>query len=344
MMSVKPDKIYVLLIALLLMGSGLRFYRLGFQELRGDEAFSWNYVVHEPGPTAIVERIIREGDPQPPLHYWTLQAWVRTFGDTEWAMRSISAFLSILLVPLIFQLGRRAFGEPVGLLVAALTTFHPYQIWLAQDVRNMYQLAIGAGLIATLLLPGLLRGRRANWIGYVLFGVFAMYSHYYALFGLIAHSAFVFLAAHERKLRLRWAAAGSAIAVAVLPWSIAILPVYFGGQLADPTRMTISEYLFQSFADVATGPTLPDAAGFASGVAWLVVAGVGLSSSAHKSQNWRALFIIWSLIALIGIYLVVLTRATFNTFYFLVAFPAVYVLVANGVAKFWSQPLLKSLG
>ena len=343
MISSKTNKVYGILIALLLMGSGLRFYRLGNQELRGDEAFSWNYVVHEPGPGSIVDRIIREGDPQPPLHYWTLQTWVRTFGDSEWAMRSLSALLSILLVPLVFQLGRRAFSEQVGLLVAALTTFHPYQIWLAQDVRNMYQLAIGAGLIATLLLPGLLRGRRANWIGYILFGAFAMYSHYYAIFGLVAHGTFVFLAKNNKEHWLRWLAAGSAIAVAVLPWAIIILPVYFGGQLADPTRMSIGEYLIQTFADVSSGPTLPDAAGLAFGSVWLIVAGVGLMGSTHKGQKWRSLFFIWSLITLFGIYLVVLTRATFNTFYFLVAFPAVYVLVANGIAMFWSHPKLRSI-
>ena len=343
MLNSKPDKIYIILIALLLLGSGLRFYRLGTQELRGDEAFSWNYVVHEPDPAAIVERIIREGDPQPPIHYWVLQMWVQIFGDTEWAMRSLSALLSIPLVPLVFQLGRRAFNTQVGLLVAALTTFHPYQIWLSQDVRNMYQLAIGAGLIATLLLPGLLRGRRANWIGYVLFGALAMYSHYYAIFGLVAHSVFVMLAKYEREHWMRWLAAGIAITVAVLPWAIIILPVYFGGQLADPTRMSFSDYFLQTLADVATGPTLPDAAGLASGIAWLVLAGIGLRSNVHIGQKWRGLFLIWSLIALIGIYLVVLTRATFNTFYFLVAFPAVYILVAKGIFNLWSHPKLKSI-
>ncbi len=343
MISSKPENFYVLLVTLLLLGSGLRFYRLGTQELRGDEAFSWNYVVHEPGPAAIVERIIREGDPQPPIHYWMLQMWVQIFGETEWAMRSLSALLSILLVPLVFQLGRRAFNKQVGLFGAALTTFHPYQIWLAQDVRNMYQLAIGAGLIATLLLPGLLRGRRANWFGYVLFGALAMYSHYYAIFGLVAHSAFVFLAKNKWEQWLRWLTAGSAIAVSVLPWAIIILPVYIGGQLADPTRMSSSDYFLQTFADVATGPTLPDAAGLAFGIVWLVVAGFGLMGDAPKGPKWRGLFFIWALNALVGIYLVVLTRATFNTFYFLVAFPAVYILVANGIVNLWSHPKLKSI-
>ncbi|HAJ05782.1 MAG TPA: hypothetical protein DCL76_04435, partial [Chloroflexi bacterium] len=61
---------------LLIIAFALRMHNLGYQELRGDEAFSWNYVVDESNIISILERIINEGDPQPPLHYWLLQLWV----------------------------------------------------------------------------------------------------------------------------------------------------------------------------------------------------------------------------------------------------------------------------
>src|SRR5512141_687127 len=92
------------LLALVGLSFFLRVYKLGDQELRGDEAFSWNYI--QSSPPEILDRIVREGDPQPPLHYWTLWAWAQLNGDSEFALRFPSVFFSLLLVPLMFQVGR----------------------------------------------------------------------------------------------------------------------------------------------------------------------------------------------------------------------------------------------
>ncbi|MEK7329124.1 MAG: hypothetical protein AAB217_28085, partial [Chloroflexota bacterium] len=66
----------------------LRVHLLDNQELRGDEGFSWNYI--QDPPAEILARIIREGDPQPPIHYWLLWGWARLTGDAEFAMRAWS--------------------------------------------------------------------------------------------------------------------------------------------------------------------------------------------------------------------------------------------------------------
>ena len=169
----------------------LRIYQLGSQELRGDEAFSWNYVVNEAGPMAILERIVREGDPQPPLHYWALQMWTRVFGDSETMLRLPSVLFSIIVVALVYKFGVVSVSRSTGIGAAILTAVHPFQIWLAQDARNMYQMAIMFVLIATLNVPGVLRGRWSSWWIYIISGSLAMYSHYYALFGLLAHGIYI---------------------------------------------------------------------------------------------------------------------------------------------------------
>lgn len=332
-------KLLALCVALLLVGWLLRVYRLGNQELRGDEAFSWNYVTHEAGAAQIVARIIREGDPQPPIHYWILQSWVRTFGDDEWAMRLPSAYLSLLLIPLTYQFGARAWNRRVGVLVAGITTLHPYQVWIAQDVRNMYQLAVAAVLVATLLLPGVLRGRRWHWIGYVLAATSAMYSHYYALFGLIAHGAFVGGTKQDHAGR-RWLAAGAATALLVLPWAVVIIPVYLGGQLADPARMPVFEFLRRTLADMVAGPAVEDNAVLGFALLWIGIAGYGAWMARRLDRRrmpWIGLQVVWLLVALVGIDAIIQARATFNTFYFLVAFPAAYTLLATGLWLLWRR-------
>ena len=129
--------IYVAMVLIIMTACALRIYQLGSQELRGDEAFSWNYVVNEAGPMAILERIVREGDPQPPLHYWTLQMWTRVFGDSEKMLRLPSVLFSIIVVALVYKFGVVSVSRSTGISAAILTAVHPFQIWLAQDVRNM---------------------------------------------------------------------------------------------------------------------------------------------------------------------------------------------------------------
>ncbi len=341
-------------IFILLAAFALRVHLLGNQELRGDEGFTWNYI--QKPPLEIVATIIREGDPQPPIHYWLQWGWAQLTGETEFAMRAWSAVLSLVLVPLMYQAGRRLWDEAVGLLAASLTAIHPQQIWLAQDVRNMYPLALIALLIATLILPELVAhksNRWKYWLGYVACGTFAMYSHYYSLFFLIAHGAYL-LAPSPAGIRptgegrgrgwARWITAGLAIAALVAPWAIVILPVYSRGQLADPGSLSFIKYTTAVFGDLAAGPAFADSTKLAITLVFSGLAALGAftlspfhrvtpSSSLPASPSPRlpAYLIPSILVPFIGIYTVTATRSTFNSFYFVFAAPAAYLLAAGGM-------------
>ena len=324
------------LLLILLLATLLRFTALGDQELRGDEAFSWNYVANTAGPAEIVARIITEGDPQPPLHYLLLQTWTRLFGDSEWALRSQSALLSLLLIPLTYTLTRQLGLSPTAaLLAAALTALHPFQIWLAQDARSMYQLALIGLLVATTHLPTVATVRR-SWLVYVLAATLAMYSHYYALFGLLAHGLYILFAPLTWPQRARWVAAGLTVFAVVLPWAVVILPVYAGGQLADPTVIPPLAYLADTLSAAALGVTVSTAAGWIGALVLIPLAAFG-AATLRRQPPVTALALGWVLIALLGIYAVTLTRATFNLFYFIMTAPALYLLVAAALADLWQH-------
>ena len=343
------------LTLILFIAFGLRVHLLGNQELRGDEGFSWNYI--QDPPAEILARIIREGDPQPPLHYWLLWGWTKLTGDTEFAMRAWSALLSLALVPLMYQVGRRLWREEVGLLAAGLTAVHPQQIWLAQDVRNMYQLALIALLVATLILPKLIHheGTKARrdtkkvfyWLGYVACGTFAMYSHYYALFPLIAHGAYVFSPSPDgaREARqgtrqrlggevMRWLTAGLAIAALVAPWAVVILPVYSRGQLADPGSLPFTQYTAAVLGDLTAGPAFPDQAKLIIAIAFIAVSLISLVSLFPRPLVYLSACL---LVPFVGIYAIVAVRSTFNSFYYVFAFPAAYLLAAGGLHALYKK-------
>lgn len=354
------------LTLLLVLAFTLRVHLLGNQELRGDEGFSWNYI--QDSPAGIFERIIREGDPQPPIHYWLLWGWAKLTGDSEFALRAWSALTSLILVPLIYQVGRRLWRDEVGFLAAGLTAIHPQQIWLAQDVRNMYQLALIALLASTLILPRLVVNSK-YWLAYVICGALAMYSHYYALFVLTAHGAYVITRRDAPAGRLqdvpperlagsrRWVAAGLTIAALVAPWAFIILPVYSHGQLAQPGSINFLAYSAAVFGDLAAGPVFPNTTKTVIVLAASTLCLIPLINSlyhhaptfshsltpslprthtptlphAHTHTPPHSLLLASILLPFLGIYAVVALRSTFNSFYFVFAFPAFYLLAAGGV-------------
>ncbi len=315
-------------IALLitLLAFALRINLLGNQELRGDEGYSWNYI--QGTPATILERIVREGDAHPPLHYWLLWGWSHLNGDSEFALRFPSVFISTLLVPLMYLVGRKWWRKEVGLLAALITTIQPQQIWLAQDVRNMYMLAL-AGLLGTLwFLPSVCQsGGIKNWLGYVSCGLFAMFSHYYAVFVLLAQAAYVLAARPTTRQALRWISAGAMIALVVAPWAIIILPVSASGLLAQPGNFAFADYAGRVFGEIFAGPAFPQATRLILTLVFGVIALVGLVAR----NRWRLYLLASVLMPLVGIYVVVRLRSVFNAYYFVFAFPALYFLLAHGL-------------
>ncbi len=316
-------RVPVLLLALIALNFALSVFMLDHQELRGDEAFSWNYI--QGTPIDIVSRIVREGDPQPPLHYWLLWGWTQLTGDSEYVLRFPSVFLSVLLVPLIYQVGRKLWRSSIGLLAAAITAIHPQQIWLAQDARNMYTLALAFILIATYLLPDMLNDASLKHrVGYILCCTVAMYSHYYALFALLAHGGYVVATRHNAR---RWIAASLTIVLLVAPWIFIVLPVFARGQLANPGSLSFIQYTSSSLGDLLAGPSLPTT----NGIVVAVVIGIFVLLPLFTRLQWRLFLIAAILIPFVGIYAITGLRSTFNSYYLIFTFPAVYILLAEAL-------------
>jgi mannosyltransferase len=115
----------VLLVAILLLALGLRFYRLGAQSLWNDEGTSVAVAGRDLGTIAQDAA----NDIHPPLYYWLLSGWLRTFGSSEAAVRSLSALLGVALVALIYAVGRWTAGRWAGALAALLAAMNPFQVY-----------------------------------------------------------------------------------------------------------------------------------------------------------------------------------------------------------------------
>ena len=141
------------LLLILLLAAFLRFYRLNAQSLWADEGNS----------VRLAERslsLITQGaahDIHPPLYYYLLHFWMRAFGHSEFAVRSLSALVGMALVWLTYLLGRQLFDRTTGLVAALLAALSPFQIYYSQETR-MYILAALLGALSVYFF-----GKLVNW-------------------------------------------------------------------------------------------------------------------------------------------------------------------------------------
>ena len=135
--------------AIVLIGLALRLYRLGDANLWWDEALAvWGVRKGLLGVT-----LWTASDVHPPLYFWALWAWSRLAGESEFAIRALSAAAGVLTVAVTYRLGARVAGWRVGALAAMLTATARFHVWWSQETR-MYVLA---GLLGTLSLDLFLR-------------------------------------------------------------------------------------------------------------------------------------------------------------------------------------------
>ncbi len=138
-----------LLWLVMLLAAGLRFFRIGYQSLWADEGNS----------AAMAGRSLAEisaraaADIHPPGYYWLLNLWSRIFGDSEAALRALSALWGILLVWLVYQIVLRLFDRRTALIAALFAAINPFLITYSQEARMYSQLAA----LAALLFYGLAR-------------------------------------------------------------------------------------------------------------------------------------------------------------------------------------------
>ena len=204
-------------IALLLLGFGLRLYRLTFHSLWLDETVSI-YLASFP-----LSEIFQQGmslqEPNPPLYHLLLHLWMRVFGSGEGTVRMLSALLGTLYLPPLYLLGRRLFSSRVALLATMLAAINPFLVWYSQEAR-MY------ALVATLTLWSLYCFVRAVdtprwswWAAYTAVTVAGLYTHLYAVFILPAQLLFLLLSARGRRTALwRGVVAWAVSLLCFVPW------------------------------------------------------------------------------------------------------------------------------
>jgi len=190
-----------LLAVALVIGTGVRFHRLGYAQMDIDEGASW---AGASAPT-LGEVVARERQMDPgklALYDLMLHEWIGVFGDGLSAMRAMSAALGTIAIVLGFAAVREAcrgpdgaggvaVGELAGAL-AALAVATNLTLVISDRTARMYSLTLAAELAQVIFF---LRARREgglrNYAGVACFSALAVAANFSALCLLAAEAAWL---------------------------------------------------------------------------------------------------------------------------------------------------------
>ena len=266
-----PTRRRLAFVAIALVATALRVYRLGADSLWYDETVSV-YLAGSGLPELLRHTA---ADIHPPGYYLLLRGWLLLMGygdgragpgsiGLEWSAAFLSLAAGLILVAVAYAAGRRVAGRTAGLAAAALVAISPYNVWYGQEVR-MYTWGALAAALATYALVRAMDGdhrRRRWWAAYAATAAAGMYLlHYFAFFLVAANIcvALIVLTQRRRAAAGRWLAANGAALLLYLPW----LPVAWR-QAFDPpvppwrTAPSLLSALRESVVAAALGQSAPE--------------------------------------------------------------------------------------
>jgi mannosyltransferase len=134
--------------------------------------------------------VINDGN-NSPLHFILLNGWIKVFGISPGAVRSLSLLFSILTIPVLYQLGRKLMSKEFAVFFVLVFIFSRFNHFHALEAR-MYSLLVLLTSGILLLAFRFIFEKKNNFLLLGVLGALIIYTHY---LGLIAVSMVFFLTA-----------------------------------------------------------------------------------------------------------------------------------------------------
>jgi uncharacterized membrane protein len=144
-------------------------------------------------------------DPQhPPLYYIIARLWMEIFGNSVTAIRSLSAFISLLVFPCAYWLCRELFNVPLSVpgVAIALMAISPIHLVYAQEAQEYILwlvtiLLSSASLLRAMRLESQIAKERQRadlftiWSIYAVTLAISLYTFLWSVFVAVAHAIYV---------------------------------------------------------------------------------------------------------------------------------------------------------
>ena len=160
----------------------LSWQTISFSSLYLDEAYSVFYCQQ---PLENFGQIL-EREVNPPLHFLLLSFWIKLFGDTEMAVRSLSLLFSGATVFTLVLFGRRFFHPLTGIFAAFLFCFSTVHFRIGHEARAYAMFGFLTVLSFWMFLAMLEKPTKKKTIGLTVVNALLLYTHLTGVFVLFA--------------------------------------------------------------------------------------------------------------------------------------------------------------
>jgi mannosyltransferase len=310
------------IVALTVLAFALGSYRLGTKSMWLDEAVSADHArlgLHG------LWTVVSHTDPNMGLYYVLLHFWVRVFGYSEAAVRSMTVVLAGLAVPVMVLLGKRLFGRTCGLVAGLLLALSPFFVQYEQTARS-YAVVVPLVLLSSyFFVTALEKPSRATLFGYVLTSTLAIYTHYFAAYVLLVQLLTLLAVKRRGAFTREWLAAAVVVIVLCTPEAVFAHRAGTSGisWIHEPTLRALIH-----FPSELAGNTVLAAA-------LIVLACYSIVRAVTDRQGWQTGFITaWLVVPVVLNFTVSkLGHPLFVTYYLIVVLPAFLLLAALGVVR-----------
>jgi mannosyltransferase len=310
--------------AILVVAAALRCIGLGDLSIWHDE---WTTILLglQRTPGDMVRLLARIDATRAPLHPLLLQGWVRMFGGSEAAARSLSAVCSLGAVALVYIIGRQLFDARVGLTGAWMMALNPLDVELAREIRMYALLVLLTCSSWSLLISFRKSSDLVRQAAYTACLVAMMYTH--PLGGLMVVAlgvGYLVLGGEMRLSPQQWLRTQAVAALGILPWGHSYLD--HPPEIISPFKLRL---IFE-WPEGFTGGRLEAVAGA------VVLVGVGLMAATKvRPSQRRAALVLLAWFVLPTVLLLAYSLLAHPIFtqrrYLLFVAPAYLLLIARGM-------------
>lgn len=239
-----------LALVIIWVAMAVRIHNLGTQSLWYDEGVAYTHALRTlPELVPLLQRNVHV-----PAYFGVLGLWEDVTGASEFSLRALSMFFSVLSVAWTYALGKRLFHPIAGLTAAAFIALNTFSIYYAQETRMYAMLTMVAAASMWVYIGFLRKPDAKSGIALGLLNAIGVYTHVvYALvmlaqgaMAVVWLGAMVMDALKSRDSRptlrtfLGYTLASLLTIALFAPWlSVAISQVFAQPNISDPVPLEL---------------------------------------------------------------------------------------------------------
>ena len=283
-------------------------------------------------------------DVHPPFYYELLHCWMKLFGSSAIAVRSLSLMAGVLAVIVGFMVVKSISTKRAAIISALFLALAPIMVRYSQEAR-MYGLLTLLMLIALYAVINIVKKPNQIW-PYVLYTLsigLGLYTHYFTALAVISLWFYLVLLQSPKKwqlnktifLSLKWWLANIVALLLFLPWLGNMVAQLTRGQglgwLGKTNIYSLGSALWQ-FVSFTDGKQLPMLLWWAV-VIIVIGASIYIVIKDESKQKFNLLIVIYSLLPIFLALAVSTFKPVFHERYFVFSAAGIFIILALAIDK-----------